>query len=281
MTPMGMAPERITILGGAGKTGARIAARLMAMGVSPRLASRATLPRFDWHAPDTWDGALADTDLAYVAYHPDLAVPRAAGDIARLAAVAARRGVARIVLLSGRGEPGAQASEAALQQSGVAWTILRASWFSQNFSEGYLGDAIVAGELALPAGDIPEPFVDADDIADAAVAALTQDGHAGKIYELTGSRALTFREAVAEIAHGTGRPIGYREISHATFDGVLGDQGVPDEIRELLGELFTTVLDGRNVRPMDGVHQLLRRPPTDFTDFVRNAAATGVWQQAS
>lgn len=91
-------------------------------------------------------------------------------------------GVRKIVFLSGRGEVEALHVEDALKACGAEWTILRCSFFCQNFSENFLLDPILAGELALPVGPVAEPFVDADDIADVAVAALTDDRHSGQLY---------------------------------------------------------------------------------------------------
>ena len=184
---------------------------------------------------------------------------------------------ARQVEQTGRGEPGAQRSEEALKNSGVNWTILRASWFNQNFSENFFLDGILAGELALPAGDIPELFVDADDIADAAVAALLSDHHVGRVYELTGPHALTFAEAVDTIAGATSRTIRYRQIPHRSFlDGLVG-QGVPQEFVDLVDELFAVVLDGRNSPMMEGVQEILGRQARDFPTYARETAAAGIW----
>src|SRR4051794_22914486 len=203
------------VLGGNGKTGRRIVERLRALDMPVRVGSR-SLP-FDWNDPSTWDGALDGIDVVYVSYFPDLAIegaPEAVGAFARLAAA---RGVKRLVLLSGRGEPEAQRAEQELIAAGTEWTIVRCSWFAQNFSEAFLADFVKTGEIALPAGDVPEPFVDVEDIADVAVAALTQDGHDGQIYELTGPRALRFDEAAAEIAAATGRDVRFIRVPAGDF----------------------------------------------------------------
>ncbi|MEH2546801.1 uncharacterized protein YbjT (DUF2867 family) [Bradyrhizobium sp. AZCC 2262] len=267
----------ILIIGGAGKTGARVNALLRASGVPTRPVSRSTPAPFDWTRPATWPAALAGVSMAYVTYQPDLAVEGAVDAIAEVSRLARENGLERVVLLSGRGEPGAQRAEAALQQSGVPWTIVRASWFDQNFSEGYLLDGVLAGEIALPVGAVPEPFIDADDIAEVVVAALTDRRHAGKVYEVTGPRALTFAQAVAEIASAAGRPVNYRQIGSEEFaDGMRPH--VPEEYIALLRELFTVVLDGRNSDVAHGVEQALGRPACDFADYARRTAATGVWR---
>jgi uncharacterized protein YbjT (DUF2867 family) len=182
------------------------------------------------------------------------------------------------VLLSGRGEEEAQLCERVVQAAGTEWTILRASWFAQNFSENFLLEPVLSGVVALPAGNVGEPFIDADDIADVAVAALTEDRHVGQLYELTGPRLLTFAEAVGEIASATGQDIQYVQISHEQFASSLADQQVPADVIELMSYLFTTVLDGRNAYLADGVQRALGRAPRDFTAYVRDTAATGVWR---
>ncbi|MBJ9969333.1 NmrA family NAD(P)-binding protein [Burkholderia seminalis] len=267
----------ILIVGGSGKTGARVDARLRARGIATRSVSRTSAVRFDWTAPATWPAALEGVSAAYVTYQPDLSVEGAVEAIAAFARLARERGVARVVLLSGRGEPGAQAAEAALQASGIGWGVVRASWFNQNFSEGYLLDGVLAGEVALPAGAVREPFVDADDIADVVVAALTDVRFAGRVIEVTGPRALTFAEAVGEIARAAGRPVAYREISHDAFVAGLHEVGVPEPVVALLDDLFRVVLDGRNSAVAQGVEETLGRPAHDFADYARAVAATGVW----
>ncbi|WP_018656214.1 NAD(P)H-binding protein [Actinomadura flavalba] len=265
------------VTGGTGKTGRRVANRLMERGLPVRIGSRSAALPFDWTREDTYGPALAGAGAVYLSYQPDLAAPGAPQTIAAFTEAAVKAGVRRIVLLSGRGEPEAAECEDVVRASGLEWTVLRCSWFAQNFSEDHLLDPVRAGEVALPAGDVPEPFVDAADIADAAVAALTQDGHHGEVYELTGPRALTFARAVAEIGAAAGRDVAYVPVPLDAYLGVLAEHGVPDEVGGLLAYLFGTVLDGRNAAPADGVRRALGREPADFTDYARATAATGVW----
>ena len=201
--------EMTLVLGGTGKTGRRVAARLQARGLPVRIGSRSGEPPFDWQKPETWASALDGVSAAYVSYYPDVAIPGAPEAVRAFTELAVQSGTRRLVLLSGRGEEEAQRAEQAVREvgdgAGVEWTIVRCAWFMQNFDEYFLLEPILAGEVALPSGDVPEPFVDADDIADVAVAALTEDGYAGEIYELTGPRLLTMEEALGEIAKATGR----------------------------------------------------------------------------
>lgn len=270
--------KTILILGGNGKTGRRVAERLAAKGKEVRLASRSTAPAFDWTDPSGWAAVLEGVDAAYVSYQPDLAVPGAVKAIGTLCRVAVEKGVKHLVLLSGRGEDEALASEEVLKRSGVGYTVIRASWFFQNFSEAFLVEGIQAGELVLPVGDVGEPFIDADDIADIAAAALTEPGHAGRTYEVTGPRLMTFSDAVAEIARQTGRDIRFTTVDIGDYVALLKQAQIPADTIWLVHYLFTTVLDGRNESLTDGVLQALGRPPRDFADYVRETAATGVWE---
>lgn len=267
------------VVGGTGKTGRRVVERLGSRGLPVRVGSRTGDVPFDWEDRGTWAPALREAGSAYVTYYPDLAVPGAADSIGSFAELAVGSGVRRLVLLTGRGEEEAQRAERALQESGAEWTVVRASWFNQNFSESFFLEPVLAGEVALPAGDTPEPFVDADDIADVAVAALTEDGHANRVYEVTGPRLLTFAEAVDEIGRACGRELRYVPISTAAFTSALVEQDVPDDVTGLLRYLFTEVLDGRNAHLTDGVRRALGREPRDFADYARETAGTGLWNR--
>jgi len=274
---MTMSEDTTLVLGGTGKTGRRVAERLAALGVPVRIGSRSGEPPFDWEKPETWAPALDGVKSVYISYYPDLAVPGAVDVVGSFARLAVKEGVPRLVLLAGRGEVEAELAEQAVRDSGADLTIVRATWFMQNFSEDYMIEHILAGAIALPAGDTPEPFVDADDIADVAVAALTDDEHVGQLYELTGPRLLTFAEAAAEISNATGRDIPYVPVSLEEHAAVAAEQGVPVDVIDLLTYLFSEVLDGRNAHVTDGVQQALGREPRDFREFARDAAATGVW----
>jgi uncharacterized protein YbjT (DUF2867 family) len=269
----------ILVLGSTGKTGRRVVERLTARGIPTRMGVRSGEPPFDWDDPDTWAPVLQGVGSVYVQHYLD-ALPGAAEILGSFAELAVGHGIPRLVHLSGRGEPEAELAAQAVRETGAEVTTLRSTWFSQNFSESYFLDGLLAGELALPAGNTPEPFVDADDIADVAVAALTEGGHVGESYELTGPRLLTFADAVGEIARATGREVRYVPASIEDFAAALDEQAVPGEWIELLVYLFQEVLDGRNAHLADGVQRALGREPRDFADYARDTAATGVWNPA-
>jgi uncharacterized protein YbjT (DUF2867 family) len=277
MTAMKTAQETVLVLGATGKTGRRITERLQTLGVPVRLGSRDANPPFDWKDQSTWDAVLDGVQAVYLSYQPDLAVPGALETVRAFTDLAVKQGIRTLVLLSGRGEIEAEHAERIVQNSGIDWTILRASWFCQNFSEAHFLEPILQGELALPVGDIAEPFVDAEDIAQIAVAALTQPGHSHRLYELTGPRALTFAQAVEEIASATHRRIDFIAVPREAYRQALEQEQLPPQLIDLVLYLFTTVLDGRNTPVADGVQQALGRPARDFSDYVRRTVASGIW----
>jgi uncharacterized protein YbjT (DUF2867 family) len=272
--------REILVLGGTGKTGRRVVQRLSARGLPVRVGSRSGSPPFDWERVETWAPALAGVESVYLTYYPDLALPGAVESTRAFADLAVESGVPRLVLLSGRGEPEAERAEQAVAETGAALTVLRSTWFMQNFSEDYMLEHVLAGEIRLPAGDVPTPFLDADDIADIAVAALTDDRHVGQLYELTGPRSLTFAEAAAEIGAAAGREVRYTAVSLEEHAVEAAAHGVPHEVIELLTYLFAEVVDGRNAPTTDGVRRALGREARDFGDYARAVAATALWNES-
>jgi len=274
-TPTGDAglPSLVAVVGATGKTGRRVAARLAARGIAVRPVSRSTETRLDWDDPATWAPALEGADAAYVAVAPDLAAPGVPEVVADFARVAARVGVQRLVLLSGRGEPEAQRAEELVAEAFPARTVVRCAWFAQNFSESFLLDPVLDGVVPLPVDAVVEPFVDLEDVADVAFAALTEDGHAGRVYELTGPRLLTFGEALAEVGAASGRDVRLVTVTGDEFAAGLTAAGVPADAVDLTRYLFEEVLDGRNEHLTHGVHEALGREPRDFAEFARREAA--------
>ena len=268
----------LVVTGATGRTGSRVARAAGAAGMTVRAASRAT--GFDWADRSTWAETLRGADAAYLAHPADVGAPGAAEAVGELAGTAAGLGVRRLVLLSARGEDQALPTEEALRASGADWTVVRAAWFAQNFAEGPLAAELRAGELVFPAGEVAEPFVDVRDVADVVVAALTGgERYARRTLSVTGPRLLTWGGAVAEIAAATGRPLAYRAVPARDYGEALLGFGVPADEAGFLTGLFETLLDGRNAHLEDGVRRVLGREPRDFTDFAREAAAAGTWEE--
>lgn len=280
---MDMSTDTTLVLGATGKTGRRVAARLRMRGTPIRTASRSSPTPFDWADPGGWDAALTGATAVY------LIAPPVAGPVHDFVAHATAAGARRVVLLSGRGADtwgdsefgrDMRDAEAAVRGSALEWTVLRASNFDQNFDEDLFHAPLTAGELALPTGDIPEPFLDAEDVADAATTVLTEPGrHAGRVYELTGPRALTFAEAVELIARAADQPITYRELTPAAYLAALADQGWDPGAAEHVTAMFDLMARGLFAAPTDDVATLLGRPARPFEDYVARTAVTGTWQK--
>ncbi|MFJ8882423.1 NAD(P)H-binding protein [Streptomyces sp. NPDC102402] len=275
----------VLVIGGTGKTGRRTVARLRELGVETRSASRSGDVRFDWEDRATWQAALDGVEAVYIVPLDTSPSPTPAFVEQAVAA-----GVRRLVLLSARGVdvPGYFGSsyddggphlegETAVRSSGAAWTILRPGWFAQNFSEGVFLDGVRAGELALPTGDGRAAFVDADDIAAVAAAALTEDGHEGEVYELSGPRALGIDDVLDEIAKVTGARAAYVQLEESAFRAGLVAQGMPEEEAALWTAAMKPIRTSQEALVTDGVPRALGRPPRDIADFARDAAAEGVW----
>ncbi len=275
-----MSHAPILVIGATGKTGRRVAAKLEALGHSVRHGARRSLTPFDWEDPATWEPALQGSRAAYVTYFPDLAFPGGVEKVGALAALAAALGVGRLVLLSGRGEHHAKLGEEAVKAAHPAVTVVRSTWFAQNFSEGYLRDPILAGVLPMPGGTITDPIIDIDDVADVVVAALTEDGHTGETYEVTGPRLMGWADMAAELSRAIGRPIRHVPISFEEFHANVAASG-GDFVAGVFTAIARETLDGRNQHVCDGVQRALGRPPRDFAEFAETAVKSGAWTAAA
>lgn len=271
-----MTSQPILVVGATGKTGSRVTSKLEAKGLTVRRGSRGADIPFDWEAPATWAPALSGVSRAYVTYFPDLAFPGAVERLDAFTKAAAASGLKHIVLLSGRGEHHAQLGEDVVRASGIPFTLVRAAWFAQNFSEGYLRDPILAGVLPMPGGEIAEPIIDIDDIADVVVAALTEERHVGELYEVTGPRLMTFAEMADALSSATGRVIRHLPITFEDFHANVASAG-GDYVADVFTAIARETLDGRNAHLADGVERALGRKPRDFSEFAAAAASRGAW----
>lgn len=273
-----MKNTKILVLGSNGKTGRRVVERLEKIkNVEIRLGSRNEKIPFDWEKPQTWEKVLQDIDAVYITFQPDLAIPSAADSIQNFTLLATKTGVQKIVLLSGRSEKEAQVCEEIVKTNAEKWTIVRASWFNQNFSESIFLDPVLAGIVALPRAEALEPFVDADDIADVVTASLLDEKHNGQTYELTGPRLLTFEQIVNEIANASGRNITFQALSLSEYVQMLREYQIPEDFIWLVNYLFEQVLDGRNSSITSDIEKVLGRKAKDFSAYAKETAETGIW----
>ena len=272
--------HNILVIGGTGKTGRRVVEGLTQLGHNVRIGTRKSNPAFDWDDPTTYAEALKGMDRAYIVYYPDLAVPGARDAITALTEGALKEGLEKVVLLSGKGETEAEACEQIVATSGLNFTLVRASWFNQNFSEGAFLDFVLAGHVALPMPEAEIPFVDAGDIADVVTKVLVDDTFNGETITVTGPRKMTFKEVVDTMAKGIGRDIRYQPISIDEFKEGMKGAGLPDSYIWLFGYLFKEVLGNADNQVISNdIERVLGRTATDFKEFVKNTVDTGVWNQ--
>jgi len=277
-----MKTENILVIGGTGKTGKRVVHLLEELGQNVRIGSRSASPSFDWHQPEGWAQALEGIDKVYITYQPDLAVPGALEAIEQLVKESKRAKVKKLVILSGKGEREAQLCEQVIIHSGLNYTIVRASWFNQNFSENFLLEPVLDGFVALPQAEANIPWVDVDDIAEVVVKALTEDKHNGQIYQLTGPRTLTFEEAVAEIAKASKRNITFVPITVQEYGDGMRKANIPEDFIWLIEYLFTEVLGNQELAEVtNDIEKVLGRKPIDFSEYASRVAKTGIWNQKS
>lgn len=272
--------QNVLVIGGTGKTGRLVVENLTQLGHTVRIGSRDNSPTFDWDHPDTFAQALKGMDRAYIVYYPDLAVPGAKEAIQTLTEAALKEGLEKVVLLSGKGEKEAEACEEIVANSGLNYTLVRASWFNQNFSEGAFKDYVLAGHMPLPMPEARIPYTDTRDIADVVTKVLLDDSFNGQTVTVTGPRKLTFEEVAAIISEKLGRSIQYQPISMDEFKMGLTEAGLPEPVIWLLGYLFTEVLGhSENQTISDDVEKILNRKPVSFEEYVEKTVISGVWNQ--
>ncbi|WP_108805600.1 NmrA family NAD(P)-binding protein [Aquimarina sp. Aq107] len=275
-----MKTENILVIGGTGKTGRRVAENLTELGHNVRVVGRKTNPMFDWENTDTYDAALKDMDRAYIVYYPDLAVPGSRDAISTLTKKALEAGLEKVVLLSGKGETEAEACEEIVANSGLNYTLVRASWFNQNFSEGAFLEFVLNGTVALPMPNAEIPFVDVNDIADVVSKVIVDDSYNGQTITVTGPQKRTFKEVVEIMAEASNKHIQFVPISIEEFKEGMKKAGLPDSYVWLFGYLFQEVLGNpENQEVSDDVAKVLGKPAIDFETFAKQTAATGLWNQ--
>ena len=271
----------ILIIGGTGKTGRRVVEQLQKKGIEPRIGSRDASPSFDWHNKDTWVGALEGIEKMYVTYYPDLAVPGAKEAISSLTYLAKELGVKKMVLLSGKGEIEAEACENIVMNSGIDYTIVRASWFNQNWSESFFLEPVISGEVALPMSDVLIPFVDVNDIAEVAATVLLDDTYNGQIVEVTGPELITFKDIIKIISKTSQRNLNFYEITLEQYIEGMRKMHMPNDVVWLIEYLFSHVLTNpKNQQVVHDVERILGRKAKTFLEYAEETAKTGIWNQS-
>jgi uncharacterized protein YbjT (DUF2867 family) len=271
----------VLVIGATGKTGRPVVDALAARGAKVAAASRnpegrsggaadGVLPvRFDWADRATWAPALQGAEALYIVgpyAHPP-------GETLVADLLAEATDTARVVLLSVIGadrlpEQAMMAHwERAVRASGKDWTILHPNWFFQNFGTGFLPALRDRGVLELPAADAAVSFVDTRDIGEVAAAALTEDGHAGRILTITGPEILTPAQAVAILGEAAGRTLAYRAVDPEQAEANARAAGAGERTIVSQRGLFQVMRDGGNAAVTDVVQRITGRAPRTLAQY--------------
>lgn len=264
-----------------GKVGSEVVRQLLAKGAQVRVGAHtvakaerefptAAVVHLDFNDADSVAAALQGVSALYLASPGE-------GDTAPVNAVvdaAVAAGVERIVRLSAmgveQGESPMREVERHVEASGMAWTLLRPNWFFQNFSTGQAGTIREQGAIFEPADDGATSFIDTRDIAAVAVAALTEDGHAGQAYTLTGGRAYNRTEVAAAIAEATGKPVQYVPISSEQFITSMAGAGASPDFVHFMVFLYDGIRAGWTTSVTDTVERLTGQAPRTLEQFAQD-----------
>lgn len=264
--------REVLVIGATGTTGSRVATGLAAQGVRVRRATRTPRApgqiRFDWSDPATHRPALTGAGAVYLIAPTGVADP--ASLVESLLHEAVESGVRRIVLLSSSAvtaeTPGFGALPLLVRTMSPEWTVLRPSWFMNNFTGDHpVAQGVRAGEIVTATGSGRVGFVDAEDIAAVAVRALTDERPHNTDHLITGPEALSYAEAAAIIADVTGKPVTHRAVGAPELINRLSS--LPREYAAVLAAMDVAIAAGAEDRVTDTVTRVTGRPPQDFRTF--------------
>ncbi|WP_224449937.1 SDR family oxidoreductase [Haloprofundus salilacus] len=240
---------------------------------SRRVPETADVVEFDFEKPEAWGSTLANVDGLFLVRPPTVD----AETVGRFAEAAARVGVAHIVYLS---TLGAERNvliphhriEKRIMATEADYTLLRASFFMQNFLEVHRADIVEHNQIFVPAGDGKTSFVDARDLGEAGATVLTERGHENHAYDLTGSEAVGYTEVAAVFTRVLDRQITYPKPSLLEFGVRMRRRGNSLAFIALMGGIYTTARLGLAARVTDDTSRILGREPRKMRTFVEEYA---------
>jgi uncharacterized protein YbjT (DUF2867 family) len=275
---------KILVTGATGTTGNAVVRQLSAAGIparalvrNPAKAASVDLPHIEIIAGDLSDPAslaiaMEGVEALYLNIVPST---ESLHQIDNAIAAAKAAGLSTIVKLSGLLAASNSPSDIIrmhseaddrVRNSGLAYTILRANSFYQNIL-GQLDAIKTTGAFYLPLGDAHQSLIDVDDIAAAAIIAMTSDAHRNQSYDITGPESLTFHDVAKILTQVSGKPVSYVAISRAQFEETLRGYGTPDAAAASVGELFEVFASGIYADVTDDIEKIIGRAPRSFETF--------------
>jgi ergot alkaloid biosynthesis protein len=277
-----MGTPRVLVIGGTGKTGSRVVAKLQQRGVAVALGSRT--PRgpgavhFDWAAPESFEPACAAVGAVYMI--APLGELNPAPVMQAFIEKALRLQVRRFVLLSSsllpEDGPAMGTVHGFLRRNAPEWAVLQPSWFMQNFCEGVHQASIRnEGRIISATGSGAVGFIHVDDIAEVAVRALIDPTAHNRAHLITGPQALTYGEVAAAIGRVCGYTVRHENISTQELAARWSALGLPADYAAMLANMDEAIFHGAENRTTTTVKDVTGREPTRFADFVQ--ANTQAW----
>jgi uncharacterized protein YbjT (DUF2867 family) len=273
----------ILVTGATGTIGREVVAELRRLGAPFRVAVRSPekapgeqAVTFDFSRPETFGPALRGMETIFLLSPPgqnELEAP--------VIEAAKPAGVRRIVRLSVWGaEKEAfvfslphRAMEKRVEASGAAWTFLRPNGFMQNYLNMHAESIRTRGEFVLPAGDSRHSIIDARDVGAVAARLLTETGHAGRAYSLTGPEPLSNGQIAEKIGRALGKPVRYVDMPEAEYRKRMLGFGLPEPFVDGFIDLQRYYRTGAGEPVTGEVERILGRPPVSFDRFARDNAA--------
>lgn len=274
----------ILVTGATGNAGAALAQLLVDGGHSVRAAARAPrgLPagaafaRFDFTDPSSFEPALQGVRRVFLLRPPQLSdVKRQFDPFLRAMVRAGVEQVCFLSLLGAERNPFVphRAIEERLVASGLGWTMLRCGFFMQNLTDAHRAEIRDQSEIIVPAGRGKTSFIDVRDIAAVAARTLTEDGHLGRAYPLTGAVALDYFEVASVLSQVLGRRIVYKRPSLLRFARHNLAQGGAPAYVAVMAAIYTTTRLGMAATLTPDAARLLGRPPRSLRAFAADHRA--------
>lgn len=273
--------SRILVIGASGIVGSELVNNLREQGHDVRRATRQPRLEADQVSFDIVSGRGIDSlfdgiERAFILTPAGLLNQ---DELVRpLVDAACKAGLQKLVLMTAIGVDASdeipfRKAERYLEQSGLAYNIIRPNWFMQNFHTYWMKGILEENTISLPTGAARASFIDARDIAASAAVLLTEDRLSNRAFVLTGAESLTHAEAADLIREISGRPVGYRDVTPEQATQRFLDAGLAPAFADFLVTILGYLKQGAAAATTDAVRTITGREPISFAQYVRDHRA--------